>query len=354
MPKHLLKTRSRIPVRTQHPSFRPFFSLYFGPREYWPLIHFPATSLSPHSCTVGPSSRVWMIVSASPNTLGAFHSSSLPYQPTLQPFHPRRMLDCATLPLVFPSSVVARVLFHPQCLRGLRPFRTSPSENVFRSVDHRIGSFVTFPVIILLCNPPNNPLTKTILLIMNAFHSEPSLQSYCPPQAAHHQLLLRFGVFFLSLSVLLNDPPREIFDWTETAMRRAHVPQGRLRCRDDYSKQKITFPRSRSQNLKLIVIVGCRSHSKPSQPSSLGQTQSCLLPRIVLQDAVSEAMKVCPPLRLRVFVDDITAFIEGRNKELAGRAEKVQKSIRRDVEEKHLKLSITEGEKEGKKSDRVV
>ena len=30
------------------------FVLYFCPREYWPLIHLPATSLSPHSCAVGP------------------------------------------------------------------------------------------------------------------------------------------------------------------------------------------------------------------------------------------------------------------------------------------------------------
>ena len=33
----------------------------------------------------------------------------------------------------------------------------------------------------------------------------------------------------------------------------------------------------------------------------------CLLFRIVLQDALSEIMKVLPPLRLKVSVDDITA-----------------------------------------------
>ena len=42
-------------------------------------------------------------------------------------------------------------------------------------------------------------------------------------------------------------------------------------------------------------------------------------------------------------MEDITAFMEGRNKELAGFAEKVLKPIGREVEEKGLKLSIIEG-----------
>ena len=42
-------------------------------------------------------------------------------------------------------------------------------------------------------------------------------------------------------------------------------------------------------------------------------------------------------------MEDITAFMEGRNKELAGFAEKVLKPRGREVEEKGLKLSIMEG-----------
>ena len=57
-----------------------------------------------------------------------------------------------------------------------------------------------------------------------------------------------------------------------------------------------------------------------------GSKWSCLLLRIVLQDATSEVAKVYLPSRLKVFVDDTTAFMEGRNKELAGTAEKVLKS----------------------------
>ena len=69
----------------------------------------------------------------------------------------------------------------------------------------------------------------------------------------------------------------------------------------------------------------------------------------MLQDVTSEVAKVYLPLRLNVFVDDTTAFMEGRNKELACVAEKVLKSKKSDVKAKGLKLSITDGGKEGKK-----
>ena len=41
------------------------------------------------------------------------------------------------------------------------------------------------------------------------------------------------------------------------------------------------------------------------------------------QDALSEVMKVYPLVKLKAFVYDITAFLEGRNKELRSNAEKV-------------------------------
>ena len=65
----------------------------------------------------------------------------------------------------------------------------------------------------------------------------------------------------------------------------------------------------------------------------LGSIWSCLLLCIVLQNAPSEVMKVDPLLKLKVFVDDITAFMEGRNKKLSGIAEKVLKSRKRRREE---------------------
>ena len=44
-----------------------------------------------------------------------------------------------------------------------------------------------------------------------------------------------------------------------------------------------------------------------------GSKWSCLLQRIVLQDALSEVTKIDPPLELRVFVDD-NRTIEGKKK----------------------------------------
>ena len=68
----------------------------------------------------------------------------------------------------------------------------------------------------------------------------------------------------------------------------------------------------------------------------------------MLQDTLSEVRKLFAPLQLKVFVKDINNFMEGRNKELAGMAGKVLKSIACEVQEKGLKLSITEGEKDVK------
>ena len=43
-----------------------------------------------------------------------------------------------------------------------------------------------------------------------------------------------------------------------------------------------------------------------------GSKWSCLLLRIVLQDALSDVTKIYPPLKLKVFVDDIKAFLKGK------------------------------------------
>ena len=75
---------------------------------------------------------------------------------------------------------------------------------------------------------------------------------------------------------------------------------------------------------------------------------SCLLLRIVLQDALSEGMKVCPPTKLMVLVDDITAFTEGRHKELLGIAEQVLKAMRREVEGQAVGFTPTERLKFGR------
>ena len=48
--------------------------------------------------------------------------------------------------------------------------------------------------------------------------------------------------------------------------------------------------------------------------------------------------KIQPSLKLRVFVDDITALVKGRNKDGAEMAKKVMKKLKEEVEKKGLKL----------------
>ena len=66
-----------------------------------------------------------------------------------------------------------------------------------------------------------------------------------------------------------------------------------------------------------------------------------------MQDALSDITNFYPPLKLRVFADDITAFMNGRNKESVEVVEKVLKKLKRELVEKGLTLSITEGGQEG-------
>ena len=48
-----------------------------------------------------------------------------------------------------------------------------------------------------------------------------------------------------------------------------------------------------------------------------------------MQDALSEVTKIDPQLKLRVFVDDITALLKGRNKDLAEMAKEGDETIKR-------------------------
>ena len=84
-----------------------------------------------------------------------------------------------------------------------------------------------------------------------------------------------------------------------------------------------------------------------------GSKWCCLLLRIVLQDAMSEVTKVYPPPQLRVSVDDLTAFVNGRNKELMEMAKKGFEDAEEREREERLQLSIT-GFRECSKKERVV
>ena len=73
---------------------------------------------------------------------------------------------------------------------------------------------------------------------------------------------------------------------------------------------------------------------------------SCLLLRILLQGALSGVTRIYPSLQLRVFVDDITAFVKGVNREVAEAAKKVMKKLQEEINKKAGKCrSLTMGRK---------
>ena len=80
-----------------------------------------------------------------------------------------------------------------------------------------------------------------------------------------------------------------------------------------------------------------------------GSKWSCFLSRIVLRDALSGVTNIYPPLKLTVFVDDLSAPPKKKNEELVELAERVWEKLTKEVEEKGSRLSITEGGKEGKR-----
>ena len=67
---------------------------------------------------------------------------------------------------------------------------------------------------------------------------------------------------------------------------------------------------------------------------------SCFLLRIVLQHEMSAVTKTYHPLKLMVFVDDITALLKGVNREVAEMAKKVMKKLKEEVERRGLGLSV--------------
>ena len=60
-----------------------------------------------------------------------------------------------------------------------------------------------------------------------------------------------------------------------------------------------------------------RSRSRPPRPSSVRRSGAACFQAMCFKIPPSEMMKVYPPVKLKVFLDDITAFVEGRNKGLA-------------------------------------
>ena len=65
------------------------------------------------------------------------------------------------------------------------------------------------------------------------------------------------------------------------------------------------------EHQRRVQFEGCVGEQLRTIAATLpGSKWTCLLLRIVLQDALSEVTKMYPPLKLRVFVDDITAIVK--------------------------------------------
>ena len=93
------------------------------------------------------------------------------------------------------------------------------------------------------------------------------------------------------------------------------------------------------EHQRRVQFVGCVAEPLQTITAILpGSKWSCLLQRIVLQDALSEVAKINPPLELRVFVDEITTLLMEKNKGVAEMAKKVIKRLREEVEKKGLKF----------------
>ena len=65
------------------------------------------------------------------------------------------------------------------------------------------------------------------------------------------------------------------------------------------------------EHQRSVQLEGCAAEPLRTITAILpGSKWSCLLLRIVLQDVLSEVLKIYPPLKLSLFVDDITALVK--------------------------------------------
>ena len=101
-----------------------------------------------------------------------------------------------------------------------------------------------------------------------------------------------------------------------------------------------SFPRKNIAGivrLPLSTRGACNSNDVQQEPLTTitailpGSKWSCLLLRIMLQDALSEVTEIYPSLKLRVFVDDITALVQRKKKEVAEMVKKVLKELKEEV-----------------------
>ena len=84
------------------------------------------------------------------------------------------------------------------------------------------------------------------------------------------------------------------------------------------------------EHQRRVQFEGCAAEPLQTITAILpGSKWSCLLLRIVLQDALREVTKIYHPLKLRVFVDDITALLMEKNKVVAEMAKEGDEEAKR-------------------------
>ena len=82
------------------------------------------------------------------------------------------------------------------------------------------------------------------------------------------------------------------------------------------------------EHQRRVQFEGCVTEPSRTITTISPASKWSVLRRIVVQDASSEVAKIYPPLKLRVFVDDITALLMEKNKVVAEMAKKVMRRLR--------------------------
>ena len=136
------------------------------------IDHLHATSLSPHSCTVGSPSRVWMVVSAGPRSVGVF---SLTFFPFSSPFH-------------FTNSKLNRFLYCSQIVFTL----------FFANLHHFL---LEFKILLICPRPPSCPLLRPLSfrkILCDLSFRYPGFYRVMVPRVPHSDIIANIHVIISS------------------------------------------------------------------------------------------------------------------------------------------------------------
>ena len=120
----------------------------------------------------------------------------------------------------------------------------------------------------------------------------------------------------------------EVLDLTK-AFERVNLPVVALATHVNVSRKILRVLCGYFEHKRNVQFEGCEAELLPTITAILlGSKWICLLLCIVLQDALSEVTKNLSASEIEVFVDNTTAFMNRRNKELVEMTEKVLKKLK--------------------------